>query len=260
VSSSPVPRAAVVERSTLINPVTDDPGDSILARPQSWALLERRCMSTLDCMSTEATESSTLSRLLRRTDVVLAVLAAVATVGFAWCGYQSSSWVRERFERADTASDLGADAIGVESEADRIEQVDVLLYAQWVAAIEDGDTELAESLFGLFRPEVRALVGTVDQPPSTDPFGAEDYSARTRRGEARELEQRARALTRDAADASAAAARYSGIAVTFTAVLAATGIAIRFQNARVRRTFVVITSVLSLVAIVLVALSPIRFG
>jgi len=212
----------------------------------------------------EPRHDSTLSRLLRRTDVVLAVLAAVATVGFAWCGYQTSSWIRARFERADTASDLSTEAIGVRSEADRIEQADTLLYAQWVAALEAGNADLAESLSKLFRPEVRTLLGQdeidADQPPSTDPFNSEDYSARVLRREARDLDLQARVLTRAAADASSAAARYSGIAVTFTAVLAATGIAIRFDNPRLRRVFVVVTSVLSLGAIVLTVISPIRFG
>jgi hypothetical protein len=215
-------------------------------------------------VSTEATDHSIRDRLLRRTDVVLALLAAVATIGFAWCGYQSSSWVRARFERADAASDLGADAIGVASEADRIEQVDTLLYAQWVTAAESGDTELAASLVDLFRPEIREFLdeagAAVDEPPPVDPFDSEDYSATKRRRDARDLDLRARALTRDAADASAAAARYSGIAVTFTAVLAATGIAIRFQNVRLRRGFVVITSILSAIAIALTVISPIRFG
>lgn len=73
-----------------------------------------------------------------------------------------------------------------------------------------------------------------------------------------DLDLRAHALTRDAADASAA--RYSGIAVTVTAVPAATGNAIRFQNVRLRRRFVVITSILSAIAIALTSISPIRFG
>ena len=48
--------------------------------------------------------------------------------------------------------------------------------------------------------------------------------------------------------------------MTFTAILAATGIAIRFENPRLRRAFVVIGSLLTLAAVVLTVISPIRFG
>jgi hypothetical protein len=33
----------------------------------------------------------------RRSDSILALLAALATLGFAWSGFESAQWVRERF-------------------------------------------------------------------------------------------------------------------------------------------------------------------
>jgi hypothetical protein len=215
-------------------------------------------------VSTETIEDPDLARLTRRTDFLLAVLAAVAAIGFAWTGYQSASWVRERFAIADSASHASEQAIGLSSEADRIEERDTLLYAEWLAAVEGGDTRTADRLFELFRPEIKSYVGEAGsqaaQPPETTPFGSESYTANRRRQEAVELEAEARALTQKAADASSAAARYSGIGVTFTAVLAATGIAIRFRTVRLRRLFIVVSGILMLGAIVLSVTTSIRFG
>jgi hypothetical protein len=215
-------------------------------------------------VSTEENERAGLTQLARRTDFLLAVLAAIAAIGFAWTGYQSASWVRERFDIADSASHANEQAIGLSSEADRIEERDTLLYAEWLAALESGDNEIADRVFELFRPEVREYVdraGADDgQPPTASLFDIETYSANQRRLEAQALRIESRVLTQEAADASSAAARYSGIGVTFTAVLAATGIAIRFENPRLRRVFIVVSSVLMLGAVVLSVTTSIRFG
>jgi hypothetical protein len=214
--------------------------------------------------SSESHEHTSLTRLLRRTDVALAVFAAAATVGFAWCGYQTSAWTRERFEQADLAADLSTEVIGLESEADRIQEADTQLFAEWVAALEAGETEAAAALVELFRPDFLRLIDeraiATGEVPAVDPFDEPEYSATELRREARELERQAATATDGASDASAAAARYSGIAVTFTAILAATGIAIRFQNTRLRRGFVIVTAALTTGALVLTVVSPVQFG
>ena len=78
--------------------------------------------------------------------------------------------------------------------------------------------------------------------------------------EAARLEQEARELERSSREASSNAARYGGIGVTFTSVLAASGIALRFRNLRLQRVFVGICSVLTVAAIVLTLLSPVTFS
>jgi hypothetical protein len=215
-------------------------------------------------MSTHENEDPGEARLTRRTDLLLAVLAAIAAVGFAWTGYQSASWVRERFAISDSASSARERALGLSGEADRMEERDTLLYAEWLAALDSGDAKTANRLFELFRPEIKDYVeqtgASAGQPPPNAPFDDETYSANVRRQEASALETEARVLTGTAADASSAAARYSGIGVTFTAVLAATGIAIRFRSVRLRRVFIVVSTVLMLGAVVLSVTTSIRFG
>ena len=40
----------------------------------------------------------------RRSDAALAILASLSMLAFAWSGFQSAEWVRERFLRSDDAA------------------------------------------------------------------------------------------------------------------------------------------------------------
>ena len=205
-----------------------------------------------------------LARLARRADFVLAVLAGLATVGFAWTGYQSASWIRERFEMSDLAARASVEAVAATTEADRTLDRDTLLYAQWLAAIQSGDPETAEALYNLFGEDLQELLAdsgvAEDGTPVDDPLADPEYEATELKAEAARLEAEAREFERNSREASSNAARYGGIGVTFTSVLAATGIALRFSNVRLQRVFVVICSLLTLAALALTLVSPVNFG
>ncbi|MDX2379509.1 MAG: hypothetical protein QNM02_07095 [Acidimicrobiia bacterium] len=88
----------------------------------------------------------------RRSESVLALIAAVATLAYAWSGYQSAEWVRERFHRSDSAAALSEDALKISAEADRLEERDTILFVEWIVALEATDDATAKVVFDLFRP------------------------------------------------------------------------------------------------------------
>lgn len=200
----------------------------------------------------------------RRSDTMLAVVAAVATLAFAWTGFQSAQWVRERFSRSDEAAALSEQALELAAEADRIQERDEILYLEWRLALAAQDDETAEVIFGLFRPPVQAYLddAPVDEAglPVAPDFDDPNYVVMVERNEAKQLDeesQEQRALSRAA---SARAARFGGLGVVFAAVLAAAGIAGRFDDLRMRRILTVSAMVMLAIGIVLLIGSPMNFG
>jgi hypothetical protein len=201
---------------------------------------------------------------LRRSDTVLAVLAAVATIAFAWSGFQSAEWVRERFLRSDDAAALSEDAAELSAEADRLEERDTILYAEWRVALDTGDQKTADVIFKLLRPELKSYLSAapVDDlgVPLESPFDDPEYDVAIKRVEARDLEAESRQNDVFSRHASRRGARYGGLGVLFAAVLATVGIATRFDERGLRRTLIVIASIFVVTGLAFIALSPLSFS
>jgi hypothetical protein len=80
----------------------------------------------------------------RLTEMVAVVLLGIATIGTAWCGYQSSRWNAEQQDLGREASDFRVEANRQFGLATQQVQYDANLLAQYARAVSDGDTRLQE--------------------------------------------------------------------------------------------------------------------
>jgi hypothetical protein len=197
-----------------------------------------------------------------RREGLMTAFAAVAMIAFAWSGFQSSEWVRARFLRSDVAAVLSEDALEISAEADRLEERDIILYVEWLVAVDAGAFETAEDVFLLFRPEVQQQVlesgfGT-DETPPVPPFDDPGYDAFEMRSQANDLETESREQNAKSRDASRNAARYGGLGVMFAAVLAAVGIAGRFHGRRWRGTLFSLAAGVLVIGLLYLAFSPVN--
>jgi hypothetical protein len=80
----------------------------------------------------------------RLTEMIAVVLLGIATIGTAWCGYQSSRWNAEQQDLGRAASDLRVEANREFGLATQQVQYDANLLAQYARAVSDGDTRLQE--------------------------------------------------------------------------------------------------------------------
>lgn len=163
-----------------------------------------------------------------------AVFIAVASLALAWSGFQGSEWGRERLEGSDEAAALQEDSAQLTAQAERLEQQDIVLYVQWLGAVEAGDAETADRLFSLFRPELQDYVTGAptdeDGVPLEAPFKSEDYDPAGKRAEAARVEADRQEKADQARKASATLARYGGMGVLFAVALVVSGIAGRLDE------------------------------
>jgi hypothetical protein len=196
-----------------------------------------------------------------RREGLMTAFAAIAMIAFAWSGFQSAEWVRERFLRSDLAASLSEDALEQSAEADRLEERDIILYVEWLVAVDTEAFETAEDVFLLFRPDVQQqLLETdfgPDGTPVVPPFDDPSYDVFEMRSQANDLETESREQIAKSRDASLNAARYGGLGVMFAAVLAAVGIAGRFRGKRSRRILSSLAGGLLMIGLLYLAFSPV---
>jgi hypothetical protein len=75
-------------------------------------------------------------------EILAVVLLGLATVGTAWCGYQSARWNGEQGDLARESSDLRVEAARLFGLATQAVAFDANLVAQYAQAVVDGDTGL----------------------------------------------------------------------------------------------------------------------
>ncbi len=200
----------------------------------------------------------------RRSDTILAVLAAASMLALAWAGFQSAQWVRERFQRSDESTALSEEAAVLSAEADRLEERDVLLYLEWHLSLADGTDDVAAGIYDLFREEFRAYLEQHADDPATllfdQPFDDPAYDVSAQRVVAAEVEEASKKASRLSRDASKTGARYGGLGVIFAAVLAAVAIATRFHDKWIRRTLTLIAALVFVVGFVYLVASPLSMS
>jgi len=194
-------------------------------------------------------------------ELALATMAAVSMLAFAWSGFQSAEWVRERFAMSDASAALSESSLEIAAEADRLEERDTIMYIEWLVASNAGDDESAETIFELFRPELQSHFGMDDAAEQAPPpFDTPEYDVAAMRLEAASLDSQAREAAVRSREASQNAARYSALGVLFVTVLAGAGIASRFNDRRLRIGLLIVGSSLFAAGMVFVLLSPVNLS
>lgn len=200
----------------------------------------------------------------RRNDALLAIIAATATICFAWSGYQSAEWVRERFLLSDESAALSEQALEVSAEADRLEERDAILYVEWLIAVDAGDEDTAATIFSVFRPEAQAYFTTAPTAenglPAAPTFDDPAYDVNEMRRQDAELDAESRQLSAESREASQSGARYGGLGLLFAGVLAIAGIASRFEQGRSRASMTAVAVALLLLGLSGLIISPLSFS
>jgi hypothetical protein len=106
----------------------------------------------------------------RGLEIMSAALMALATLLSAWCAYQATRWDGIQTSRFDAANAARTEAVRLFNHALQLSTLDEQLFTQYVAAVDAGNTRLADVLRQRFRPELRAAVQTwLATHPFTDP-------------------------------------------------------------------------------------------
>ena len=177
------------------------------------------------------------STLRRRLEVAATIALALATVLTAWSVFQSSKWSGVMSIRFSEAAKLRTDANFLSNRAGQITLTDAAFVAEWVAAIDRGDTDLAAAYGQLFTPELQSAL---------DAAGGEDLTALAEvyqvsgAAEAIELADRADAAAVAARDANQTSDNYVLTTVLLASVLFFAGIATKLTSTRVYVALVVL--------------------
>ena len=194
-----------------------------------------------------------------RGDTVLALIAAVSMLAFAWAGFQSAEWIRERFLLSDRAAVASEQSLKLAAEADRFEERDTNLFVEWLIANDAGNPQTAEIVFDLFRSPLKEFVRTVDVDeqglPTESIYESVEYDVLDLREQSPALDRESNEQSSASRKASGIAARYGGLGILFAAALASSGVATRF-GLRVRRPLIIVTAGLLTVGLVAMAITP----
>lgn len=85
--------------------------------------------------------------------VVAVVVISLTAILTAWCGFEASKWSGQMSIRFSEASSARIRAADLASEARDAQAVDLTIYAEWVRARAEGETELARYVESRFTPE-----------------------------------------------------------------------------------------------------------
>jgi hypothetical protein len=192
--------------------------------------------------------------LARWIDLGSTIMLALATVLSAWCAYQSARWGGVQ---ANLYSEAGAARTAAVQQANRAnvaQSVDVGMFLQYVAAITENNSELADFLFARFRPPMKVAMeawlattplGNPEAPPS--PFAMPDYVL-AEAEEAERLNAVAEEKGQQARDANQTGDNYVLLTVILASVLFFGAIAGQFGSRGSRLVFLVV-GVLVLLAV-----------
>jgi hypothetical protein len=190
-----------------------------------------------------------LSRFLsnvpqRWLELISAGVMALATVGSAWCAYQSARWSGVQTVRFSEANAARTQAIGLSDRDGQLVTLDVGMWLDYAIAYGEGHTDVANFLANRFRPELRAAneawlatspLSNPDAP--TSPFVMASYS-HPELDEARRLMALADQKTEEAKQANQNGDNYVLLTVLFATVLFFGGISTKFEDRLLQIAFI----------------------
>ena len=199
------------------------------------------------------------TRLSRIQDIVGVFVLSITAVLTAWCGFESSKWGGEMSIAFSQASAARIQAASAEGEARAAQQVDLTIYAQWVLATADGDTELAQYIQDRFTPHLATAFDAwqADGMHDNGPFARDEYVP-PGEVEAAELSERADAKFAEALESNQRGDNYSLLTVLFALVLFLTAMSQRDIRTWIGRVLLGLAVVVAIVAIVILLTFPIK--
>ncbi|KAF2411567.1 hypothetical protein B1729_19680 [Microbacterium sp. B35-04] len=206
-------------------------------------------------MADERTES----RMTRVQDIVGVFLLSVTAVLTAWCGFEASKWGGEMSIAFSQASAARIQAAGAADQARSAQQFDLTVYAEWVVATAEGNTELADYIQDRFQPwfTVAFDAWQADGMQENGPFIREEYVP-PGEVEADELNARADAKFTEALTNNQRGDNYSLLTVLFALVLFLTAMSERNVKTWISRVLLGLAIVVACVGVGILLTFPIK--
>ena len=171
---------------------------------------------------------------------VTALIMALATVGTAWCSYESAAWTRRSNRLMNEFNSLERQAGILSIQGMQAASVHAAMFMQLLAAQQAGNEKLASFYAQRFPPDVRKaydswLAQKPFENPNADPhpFVPSLYQMRGTE-EANKATADAASKVQEARNAGAVSGDYLANTVMFATVLFFANAAGKFQQARVR--------------------------
>jgi len=192
-------------------------------------------------------------------DIVGVFLLSITAVLTAWCGFESSKWGGEMSIAFSQASGARIQAASAEGEARAAQQFDLSIYAQWVLANADGDTELAQYIQDRFTPHFAEAFDAwqADGMEENGPFAMDEYVP-PGQIEAAELSAKADAKFEEALANNQRGDNYSLLTVLFALVLFLTAMSQRDVRTWIGRVLLGLAVVVAVIGIGILATFPIK--
>jgi hypothetical protein len=196
-------------------------------------------------------------------EIISAVLISLATVGSAWCAYQSTRWAGEMMISFNLADAARTESVRMSNRALQLTTIDVNLFTEYVAAYSNGNEDLADFLLTRFRPEMKiATESWIETQPliNTDapatPFNMEEYQSASQAESDRLLKEAVEHLE-SAHRASQRSDQYILLTVIFASVLFFGGISTKFRTVKIQVILVAFAILIFVIMLILVATFPI---
>ena len=187
-------------------------------------------------------------RLTKVLEVISAVVFAIAAVAIAWCAYQSAYWGSVQLFRAVEASGKTREASLKTITAQQQRMVDVGMFMQYMNAVYQNDTKLAEFYLKRFRPEMKVAVeawlatNPMENPKAPlHPFVMPEYS-QAAEAEAQQLRDQAEQIFGKAREANRVLINYVFLTVLLASALSLGSIAGRLQSG-LPKTFLLVVAI-----------------
>ena len=193
---------------------------------------------------------------------IAALIMALATVGTAWCSYQSAAWTRHSNRSLNQFNALERKAGLLNLQATQALTIHASMFMQLLAAQQAGNQTLVDFYVQRFPPDVRkAYDAWIAQKPFENPnadphpFVPNLYEMRGSR-EATEATTNAATQIEDARRAGTVSGQYLANTVLFAAVLFFANSATKFEVRWVRRTSFLFAIAVFLFAVTRIAVLP----
>jgi len=193
---------------------------------------------------------------------VIALLMALATLGTAWCSYESAAWTRRANRLMNEFNMLERRAGLLNVEGMQSATIHVAMFMQLLTALQTGNEQLAEFFAARFPPDVRkAYEAWVAQKPFENPkadphpFVPNLYEVRGTREAADSTALAARRLE-ESRNAGSLSGQYLANTVLFATMLFFASASGKFEQRRVRIMAFIFAAAVFVFAVVRIGMLP----
>jgi hypothetical protein len=196
-------------------------------------------------------------------EILSAVLISLATVGSAWCAYQSALWASEMMASFNLADAARTESVRMSNRALQLTTIDVNLFTAYVSAYSQGDDDLVDFLMTRFRPEMKfAVEAWIETQPLINPeaplspFDMAEYQSAAQAESDRLLSDVAEHME-EGYKANERSGRYFLLTVIFATILFFGGISTKFKSVKIQISLIALSSLMFIIILFFILSFPI---